>query len=94
MFGISGQALKWFSSCLSDSVQAVSVNGWVSSQKKLHWGVPQGSVLGPVFLTLYIQPLSEVIFQSRCGHHKFAPDFHSMIVDVEQCVDCLAMDDW
>ena len=36
MFGISGQALKWFSSHLSDSVQAVSVNGWVSSQKKLH----------------------------------------------------------
>ena len=74
MFGISGKALRGFSTYLSDRGQAVSVSGRVSSQKKLHYGFPQGSVLGPILFTLYIQPLSEVVSRSRCGHHTFADD--------------------
>ena len=61
MFGISGKAFEWFSSYLSDRFQSVSVNGRVSSQKKLHYRVPQGSVLGPVLFTLYTQPLSDIM---------------------------------
>ena len=105
MFGISGKALQWFTSYLFDRVQAASISGRVSSQKKLHYGVPQSSVLGPVLFILYIQPLSEVISRCRYGHHKFAgdiqlhpsstpSDFHSLIFDVEQCVDCRKTDDW
>ena len=93
MFGLSGKAFEWFSSYLSDRFQSVSVNGRVSSQKKLHYGVPRGSVLGPILFTLYAQPLSD-IFQRKCNHHKFADDtqlyrssaptyFHSLIHDVE-----------
>ena len=36
MFGISGKALQWFTSYLFDRVQAASISGRVSSQKKLH----------------------------------------------------------
>ena len=100
MFCTAGKALDWFSSYLSDRVQAV--NGQVSSQKKLHYWVPQSSVLGPILVTLYIQPLSKVISPSRCGHHKFADDtqlhqsstpsdFYSLIVDVERCVDSVGI---
>ena len=68
---------------MSDRLQSVRVNGRVSSQKKLHYGVPQDSVLGPVPFTLYTQPLSDII-----SHKSSAPsDFHSLIHDIEQCVD-------
>ena len=50
MFGISFKALEGFSSYLSDRVQAVSVSGRVSSQKKLHCMVPRSFSLGPIIL--------------------------------------------
>ena len=53
IFGISGKALEWFLSYLSDIFQSVSVDGRVSSQKELHYAVPQGSVLGPF---LFVHP--------------------------------------
>ena len=60
-FGISGLALSWFESYLSDRTQSVVVDGLMSTSVPLVFGVPQGSVLGPVLFTLYSQPLSDVI---------------------------------
>ena len=61
-FGISGSALKWFS-YLSGCCQSVVCNHISSKPLTLKYGVPQGSVLGPVLFTLYTQPLSDVIKQ-------------------------------
>ena len=98
MFGISGKAFEWFSSYLSDRFQSVSVNGRVFLQKKLHYMVPRGSVSGPILFTLYTQPLSGIISQRKCNHHKFADNaqlhqssapshFHSLIHGIEKDVD-------
>ena len=73
-FGLCGNVLKWFTSYISDRSQAVLVDGILSSRCDLKYGVPQGSVLGPVLFTLYAQPLSDVIIPHGCSFHKYADD--------------------
>ena len=47
-FGFPGNALNWFVSYLSGRSQKVSVHGILASSCYLDFGVPQGSMLGPV----------------------------------------------
>ena len=60
-FGVRGVALGRFASYVHDRSQSVTVDGIVSAPSPLVHGVPQGSVLGPVLLTQYSQPLSDAI---------------------------------
>ena len=39
-----------------------------------HLGVPLGSVLGPLFFTMYIKPLSAIIDSHSIMHHSFEDD--------------------
>ena len=64
----------WFESYLSDRTQSVVVDSLMSTPIPLVFGVPQGSVLGPVLLTLYSQPLCNVIACQHCDYHKYADD--------------------
>ena len=53
-FGITGTALKWFKFYLSDRSQRVFLDGCLSESSKLPHGVPQGSCLGALLFTIYI----------------------------------------
>ena len=53
-YGISGLALKWTCSHLSDRKQYVECNGVASEYLTVKWGVPQGSILGILFFLFYI----------------------------------------
>ena len=96
-FGIRGNVLNWFTSYVSQRFQSVIVNGSVSNPRPLLYGVPQGSVLGPVLFTLYSQPLSDVINQHNCSFHKYADDteisqcdmpenFESIKLSIQDCI--------
>ena len=73
-FGFHGTVLDWFTSYLSDRSQSVCIDNVMSASSPLTFGVPQGSVLGPVLFSLYTQPLSDVIQYHQCSFHKFADD--------------------
>jgi hypothetical protein len=60
-YGITGVVLSWFESYLSGRFQSVSIGNVSSSQSPLLFGVPQGSILGPVLFTLYTAPLETII---------------------------------
>jgi hypothetical protein len=59
-FGIKGTALKWFRSYLLDRTQVANINGKESEPQYLKFGVPQGSVLGPLLFTAYMAPLKDL----------------------------------
>jgi hypothetical protein len=73
-FGIGGTALQWFTSYLSHRTQSVIVDGLVSTAVPICFGVPQGSVLGPVLFVLYTSPLANVIDKHSVLHHSYADD--------------------
>ena len=56
-FGIHGQALQWIKSFLTNRRQRVRANGELSEFKPVLSGVPQGSILGPVLFTLYVNDI-------------------------------------
>ena len=56
-YGITGNTHNWIKSFLSNHKQRVSVNGAMSDITYVTYGVPQGSVLGPVHFLLYINDM-------------------------------------
>lgn len=59
--GLSGVALKWFESYLSERTQFVYSGANRSQTVPLRQGVPQGSILGPTLFSIYMLPLGQII---------------------------------
>ena len=70
--GIDKLANKWLTSYLSSRSQCTSVNGNDSNFLPITCGVPQGSILGPLLFSIYINDMHRAISNSTVFH--FADD--------------------
>ena len=68
-FGISGTVLQWFKSYISNRQQRVHIDGSLSCPQYLHFGVLQGSVVGPFLFCVYRTSISQIITTHDVSHH-------------------------
>lgn len=83
-YGIDGEPLRWIRNFLIGRNFVVKINSSYSSMKPVISGVPQGSVLGPLFFLLYINDLPEQL-NSSC--RLFADDLKIYRVLHEPAID-------
>ena len=98
LYGLSGQALAWIRSYLENRKFTVKVNGENSELMDLLYGVPQGSLLGPILFTMYIKQLERIAIKYKLLVQIYADDTQLYVCfnsknqqEVKQRVeDCLA----
>ena len=78
VYGIRGLPLQWFQSYLSNRQQYTVANGVKSELRQVEYGVPQGSVLGPLLFLIYVNDIS-----ASTGNNKlrlFADDSNVFVI--------------
>ena len=99
-YGFQNQSFEWFESYLTSRQQLTLLNNVESDLRHEDaYGVPQGSVLGPLLFLLYINDIKSVIQNSYCHLYaddtiilKSASDPDSLISNLER--ELLNVDQW
>ena len=64
-YGIRGIVLNWFKSYLNNRKQYASLLTYMSDLESVKYGVPHGSVLGPLLFLIYVHDIQYVVKDSK-----------------------------
>jgi hypothetical protein len=98
-YGLHGNVHNWFTSYLGRRTQFVRRGGTRSLPTRVLYGVPQGSVLGPILFLLYTADLLELIKSHGLHPHLYADDTQvygscrpSATAQLQSCVSTCIVD--
>lgn len=83
-YGFSHMLVNLFSSYLSNRLQYVTYNGFKSSTYSATSGVPQGSNMGPLLFSLFINDIDDIL---KCDKLLFADDL-KIFAPINSVDDC------
>ena len=78
-YGIRGQALNLLKSYLTSRLQCVTFQDKTSEVLDVNYGVPQGSILGPLLFLLYVNDIVNCYSESDCKFVLYADDTNIFI---------------
>ena len=86
-YNIKNYAINWIKSYLSNRTQQTQLDECTSSEREVKTGVPQGSILGPIFFICYINDIVHICKNSYILLYADDTVLYKKISDTERYLD-------
>ena len=73
ILGLEEEVVQWFHSYLSGRSQSVFIDGCLSPPEDIHFGVPQGSILGPLMYIIFTNEIPDLVHSHPVSHKNPEP---------------------
>ena len=91
-YGVVGDAHAWFKSYLCGRQQAVKFDGCLSAWGSVGVGVPQGSILGRLLFSIFVNDLPSVVDHAQINMYADDTELHSCGEDLQSVQNDLQSD--